>query len=310
MCVQSGEREGGRHKDQGWGQDGHSPAVGHPPGGTRVQARPHLPTGPACQARPRRTPAARWGTAGSLLRRAVSSLLFIRGLEEHTSPADAVQPETQLAGPLTTQGRPVQRRREGGPEWLSGHTAPGLGVQLAPTRRQGGPGPTPPWHKVLIRLACLCEQPWTPRVPEPGSPPPREEKQSGRKQPSRGPGAGQEVGLATWLSIPQPSRPLCPAQALSGREWPLPKPCSGWGLGGQASAWGGACRDPRASEGHLGPSEASGEKPRRQLWVRRAGEACRGGAARKALNCRAPWPAAGKVREGKALGMGAGSRWP
>ena len=80
------------------------------------------PPAPACRARPRRTPAARWGTAGSLLRRAVSSLLFVRGLEEHTSPVDAVQPETQLAGPLTTQGRPIQRKREGGPEWPSGHT--------------------------------------------------------------------------------------------------------------------------------------------------------------------------------------------
>lgn len=82
------------------------------------------------------------------------------------------------------------------------------------------------------------------------------------------------------------------------------------GLGRQASAWGGACRDPRASEGHLGPSEASGEKPRRQLWVRRAGEACRGGAARKALNCRAPWPAAGKVRKGRPLAWAPGLAGP
>ena len=218
------------------------------------------------------------------------------------------------AGRATDHTGPPHPEKKGGRArvavWAHGDAAPGPGVQLAPTRRQGGPGLTLPRHKVLIRLACLCEQPWTPRVPEPGSPPPREEKQSGRKQPSRGPGAGQEVGLATWLSIPQPSRPPCPAQAVSGREWPLPKPCSGWGLGGWASAWGGACRDPRAAEGHLGPSEASREKPRRQLWVRRAGGACRGGVARKALNCRAPWPAAGKVREGKALGVGAGSCWP
>ena len=120
-----------------------------PPGGTCVQAHPHLPNGPSVPGTPKHTPAARRGPARSLQRHAVSSLLFIRGLEAHASPVDAVRPKTQPARPLITQGRPVQKRREGGPEcrpgWPSGHTVmlPRAESPASPHLQAGRPWPDP-----------------------------------------------------------------------------------------------------------------------------------------------------------------------
>lgn len=189
------------------------------------------------------------------------------------SPADAVQPETQLAGPLTTQGRPVQRRREGGPEWPSGHTAPGLGVQLAPTRRQGGPGLTPPRHKVLTWLACLCEQPWTPRVPEPEAlRPVRKSKAAG----SRLLGAQGLVRRAAWprgsasptleTTLPGPSplwQGVAPPQTL---QW-MGLRRAGLGLGRSLQRPQGFGRSPGTLRSFRGEAEkaALGEKGGRGL---------------------------------------------
>lgn len=92
-----------------------------------------------------------------------------------------------------------------------------------------------------------------------------------------------------WPGIPRPSRPPCPARALAGRELAPP----------QTLQWTGLRKaGPGLGRGLQRLSEASGEEPRRQLWVRRAGGAGRGIMAGKALNYRSAL-ACGRQGQGK-----------
>lgn len=185
VCVQAGRgRVDGRRTWAG-GQDGHSPAVGHPARWDPCASHPHLPRGPSVPGTPKHHTCCQ---AGHSKITAVTRGLqpFIYEGSKHRSPAR--RHAAQAGGPAADWEPPVQRPG-GGPSGRGGvgwRCCPEARGPAGPHLQAGRPWPDPP-SLSSDRVGVFCEQPRTPCVPEPGSPPPGEKKQSGRKQPFSGP---------------------------------------------------------------------------------------------------------------------------
>lgn len=149
VCVQSGEREGGWQEDLGRGQDGHSPAVGHP---TRWDPCASPPSPPQRSQRARHAQAHTCCQAGHSKITAVTRGLqpFIHTRARSTQVACGRRAAQDTAGPAADHTGPPRPeteggRAEGGPGWPSGHTAmlPRAESPAGPHLQAGRPWPDP-----------------------------------------------------------------------------------------------------------------------------------------------------------------------